>query len=163
MKYFKIILAMALACGFVVGAVSVLNNSNKTIKESSEDSVSSSLETVETIFVSVNNEKLEIKLEDNSSARELVKLLEKRNITVNMSDYGGFEKVGNLGAILPQNDESITTSPGDIILYQGNKITIYYDINNWSLTRLGKIQDVTQEKLIEILGDGSVNATFSLE
>lgn len=80
-----------------------------------------------------------------------------------MSDYGNFEKVGNLGTTLPRNDTRITTSPGDIILYQGSSITIYYDTNTWSFTRLGKINGVTREELLSALGKDSVQVTFSLE
>lgn len=79
-----------------------------------------------------------------------------------MSDYANFEKVGPLGFSLPRNDKSITTTPGDIILYQGNQITIYYDTNSWNFTKLGKIENVTQEELKEILGNGDVTVTFSL-
>ena len=79
-----------------------------------------------------------------------------------MSDYANFEKVGPLGFSLPRNDKSITTTPGDIILYQGNQITIYYDTNTWNFTKLGKIEDVTQKELKEILGNGDVTVTFSL-
>ena len=80
-----------------------------------------------------------------------------------MSDYGSFEKVGDLPQELPRNDESITTVPGDIILYQGNKITIYYDENTWEFTRLAKIYDVTREELLDVLGDGDVTVSFWLE
>lgn len=80
-----------------------------------------------------------------------------------MSDYGYFEKVGPLGQSLPTNNQQITTEAGDIILYQGNQITIYYDRNSWNFTRLGKINGVTSQQLRDILGSGDVNVTFSLE
>ena len=64
---------------------------------------------------------------------------------------------------LPRNDERITTVPGDIILYQGDKITIYYDENTWEFTRLARIGDVSKEELLEALGDGDVTVTFWLE
>ena len=77
--------------------------------------------------------------------------------------YGNFEKVGPLGQSLPTNNQQITTEAGDIILYQGNQITIYYDRNSWNFTRLGKINGVTSQQLRDILGSGDVNVTFSLE
>lgn len=83
-------------------------------------------------------------------------------LTVDMSDYGNFEKVGSLGQSLPTNDQSITTQPGDVILYQGNSITIYYGTNTWSFTRLGKIENATREGLLQASGDGDVQVTFSL-
>ena len=99
---------------------------------------------------------------DNSSAQALKELLEQGDLTLSMSDYGGFEKVGSLGSQLPQNNEQITTGPGDVILYQGSSITIYYDTNSWNFTRLGKIEDVTKEELLAALGEGDVEVTLSL-
>lgn len=99
---------------------------------------------------------------DNSSAQALQALLERGDLTLTMSDYGDFEKVGSLGTQLPRNDEQITTGPGDVILYQGSSITIYYDTNTWNFTRLGKIRDVTREDLLAALGEGDVEVTFSL-
>ena len=101
-------------------------------------------------------------LVDNSSATAFYQLLEKGPVTVNMHDYGSFEKVGSLGTTLPRNDTQITTTAGDIILYQGNQITIYYDTNSWNFTRLGKVDGVTQVELKKILGKGKVTAVFSV-
>ncbi len=97
---------------------------------------------------------------DNSSAEEFRELLAQGPVTVEMEDYGGFEKVGPLGTTLTRNDEQITTQPGDVILYQGNQITIYYDTNTWSFTRLARIDDPAG--LREKLGGGAVTVTFSL-
>lgn len=101
-------------------------------------------------------------LADNSSAKAFAELLSNGPVTVDMQDYGNFEKVGDLPSSLPRNDTSITTEPGDIILYQGNKITIYYNTNSWSFTRLGKVEGVTQAELKKILGKGNVTAVFTL-
>ncbi len=101
-------------------------------------------------------------LADNSSAMAFYELLEKGPVTIKMTDYGNFEKVGPLGTTLPRNDTQITTTAGDIILYQGNQITIYYDTNNWNFTRLGKVDGVAQAELKKILGKGNVTAVFSV-
>ena len=101
-------------------------------------------------------------LNDNSSSRALVELLEKDSITIDMHDYGNFEKVGSLPSSLPRNDTQITTEPGDIILYQGNQITIYYDTNSWNFTLLGKFDGITKAELKKILGKGNVTAVLSL-
>ena len=98
--------------------------------------------------------------EDNSSAEEFKNLLAQGPVTVEMDDYGGFEKVGDLGATLTRNDRQITTEPGDVILYQGNQITIYYGTNTWSFTRLARIDDPTDLKAK--LGEETVQITFSL-
>lgn len=99
--------------------------------------------------------------EDNSSAEEFRELLTQGPLTVEMEDYGGFEKVGPLGTTLTRNDTQITTQPGDVILYQGNQITIYYGTNSWSFTKLARINDPSG--LQEKLGSGTVSVTFSLE
>ena len=99
-------------------------------------------------------------LANNSSAMAFYELLEKGPVTIKMTDYGDFEKVGPLGTKLPRNDTQITTPAGDIILYQGNQITIYYDTNSWNFTRLGKVDGVTQAELKKVLGKGDVTAVF---
>ena len=101
-------------------------------------------------------------LEDNSSAAAFYELLQKCEVTVKMHDYGNFEKVGSLPKSLPRNDNQITTTPGDIILYQGNQITIYYDVNSWNFTKIATIEGKTQEELKQILGKGNVTAVFSV-
>ena len=114
------------------------------------------------IYAHVNGKALKILAAENSSADAFLDLLKAGDVTVDMHDYGSFEKVGSLRTSLPRNDEQITTEPGDVILYQGDQITIYYDVNSWSFTRLGKVQDLSQAELKEILGDGNVTITFSL-
>lgn len=110
--------------------------------------------------ITVGDYALTAAFEDNSSAGEFRDLLAQGPVTVEMEDYGGFEKVGPLGTTLTRNDAQITTEPGDVILYQGNQITIYYGTNTWSFTRLARIDDPTD--LREKLGDGTVSVIFSL-
>ena len=114
-----------------------------------------------TLKITVGDYEFLATFEDNSSAREFQALLAQGPVTVSMEDYGGFEKVGALGTTLTRNDTHITTQPGDVILYQGNQITIYYGTNTWSFTRLARIDDPTDLK--QKLGNGSVFVTFSLE
>ena len=102
-------------------------------------------------------------LYDNSSSRALVDLLQKGELTIEMHDYGNFEKVGSLPSSLPRNDTQISTEPGDIILYQGNQITIYYDTNSWNFTLLGKIDGITKAELKKILGKGNVTVVLSIQ
>lgn len=100
-------------------------------------------------------------LEDNSSAKALVKLLEKSDISIKMRDYANMEKVGPLGYELPRNDEQTTTSCGDLILYQGNQFVIYYAPNLWCFTRLGKIENADAKELKSALGEGDVTVIIS--
>ncbi len=101
-------------------------------------------------------------LAQNSSVEALVEMLSEGTVTIRMSDYANMEKVGSLPDSLPGNDEQISTEAGDLILYQGNSFVIYYDTNSWNFTRLGKINDMTQQELKEILGDGDITVELSL-
>ena len=112
-------------------------------------------------YIHVHEAVLAVKAENNSSSEALLQLLKAGDITISMHDYGSFEKVGPLGAEIPRNDEDITTVHGDVILYQGNQVTIYYDENRWNFTRLGHI-DMDQDELKSILGSGDVTVILSV-
>lgn len=99
-------------------------------------------------------------LEENAAVDALVEMMEHGSVTIQMSDYAGFEKVGALGSSLPTSNRQTTTQAGDIVLYQGNQIVLFYGSNFWSYTRLGKIDDLTG--WTEALGGGDVSVTFSL-
>lgn len=124
---------------------------------SGDDSVNDSVK------VQINEDIFDVELENNSAAKELIKELEKGNITVNATEYGGFEKVGELGFSLPTSDENINTEPGDIVLYQGDKVSLFYGSHSWSYTKLGKIDNISSNELKEVLGPGNVTLVFSLE
>ena len=117
-----------------------------------------------TMNITINGKTVSCQLVDNSSTRALLAQLEKGDITYEADDYGNFEKVGNIGFSLPQNNESITTTAGDVILYQGNNICLYYGTNSWSFTRLGKIEGLSKDEIKTSLnaGGGSVKVTLSL-
>ena len=103
-------------------------------------------------------------LEDNPSVTAWRELLAQGPLTVEMHDYGGFEKVGSIGATLTRSDRQIDTKPGDIILYQGNSVTIYYGENSWNFTPLGHVSGVPEAELRQALkaGGENVSVTFSL-
>lgn len=102
-------------------------------------------------------------LAENSSVDALKELMADGPLTLHMSDYANMEKGADLGVTLPQNNEQMNTQAGDIILYQGRTFVIYYDTNSWSLTPIGKIDDVDAEALRAALGTGDVTVTLSLE
>ncbi len=102
-------------------------------------------------------------LAENSSVDALKEIMADGPLTLNMGDYANMEKGADLGTTLPQNNESMNTQAGDIILYQGRTFVIYYDTNSWSLTPLGKIDNVDAESLKDALGTGDVTVTLSLE
>ena len=101
--------------------------------------------------------------EDNSSTKAFIEEVNHGNVQIDMHDYGNFEKVGDLPWDLPTNDEEITTVPGDVILYQGNKITIYYDENTWNFTKLGHINATPEEIREAFGGKDDITAEFFVE
>lgn len=113
------------------------------------------------IILKVGDNTLTAFTADNEAATALLELLKSGPLTIRMSDYGGFEKVGELPQSLPASNSSITTEPGDIMLYQGDKIVIFYGTNTWSYTRLGKIEGVNAESLKSFLGEGDIDLTLS--
>ena len=115
------------------------------------------------VLLKVGRNTITATLTDNEATRELTKLLEQGDITIRMSDYGGFEKVGALPQSFPTSNTQITTVPGDIILYQGNQMVIFYGSNSWSYTRLGKIDGATASNLRQFLGNGNITLTLYLE
>ncbi len=114
------------------------------------------------IKITVGERSAFISLEDNEATAALTEKLQSAPIAVNMSDYGGFEKVGALGFGLPTSNEEITTAPGDVVLYQGNQIVIFYGSNSWSYTRLGKVTGLRSDGLKAFLGEGDVTVILLL-
>ncbi len=113
------------------------------------------------MIVQVGGSTFTATLEENAAVNALVEMMERGPVTIQMSDYSGFEKVGPLGTSLPTSNSQTTTHAGDIVLYQGKQIVIFYGSNSWSYTRLGRIDDLTGWE--EALGSGTVTVTFSLE
>lgn len=115
------------------------------------------------VFLIVDGNTMTATLADNEATRELKELLEKGPVSIQMSDYGGFEKVGALPQSFTTSNSQITTEPGDIMLYQGNNMVIFYGSNSWSYTRLGKIDGATASNLKQFLGSGSISLILSLD
>ena len=115
------------------------------------------------LMISVNGQELTASFADSTAAKELAEKLKAAPITVTLNEYGGFEKVGKLPWSLTRTDASTETEPCDIMLYQGNQMTIFYDSNSWSYTKLGHIDNTTQEELKALFGEGDVTVTLSLK
>lgn len=165
---YLIIISIIIAC--IVVAFFIVKNKDAKIKEyinttsNLDKEKQNNIEEVNMgeIIIKINGRVLNVKLENNTSAKAFIDKLKGGDITINAHDYGNFEKVGDLGFSLPTNDKNITTEAGDLILYQGNQITLYYDTNSWNFTKLGKVENISQNELKEILGKGNVELTFSL-
>ena len=113
------------------------------------------------MIMTIGDTKVDVSWEDNDSVRELRELASS-GITIQMSMYGGFEQVGSIGQSVTRNDKQTTTEPGDIVLYSGNQLVVFYGSNSWSYTRLGKI-NLSDEELENLLGNGDVTITLSME
>ncbi len=120
------------------------------------------------ILAGITEEEMDMKLfigetevpvswEDNDSVDALKKLLP---LTIPMSMYGGFEQVGPIGQSIARNDRQTTTDSGDIVLYSGDQIVIFYGSNSWSYTRLGHV-NLSQREMAELLSHGNVTITIT--
>lgn len=118
-------------------------------------------EAVMNMKVQVGDAVFSATLEENEAVASFVEMVRENPVSIQMSDYSGFEKVGSLGTSLPASNSQTTTHAGDIVLYNGNQIVIFYGSNSWSYTRLGHVDDLTGWE--EALGSGDVTVTFSLE
>lgn len=130
------------------------NENQESENESNEDENEMKLK------LEIKDYEFDVTLEENDASHELVEMARNEQITINFEDYGGFEKVGPLGRSLTTDNTRITTKPGDIVLYQGNQIVMFYGSNTWSYTMLGHVDDLTYWE--EALGDDDVVATFTL-
>ena len=103
-------------------------------------------------------------LVDNSATQTLVAKLQEAPVTVTLNSSGGFEIWGALGFSLPTSNEQISAQPGDIVLYNGSNICMFYGTNSWSYTRLGKIEGLSESELRTFLkaGDSNISVTLSL-
>jgi len=100
--------------------------------------------------------------EDNDAVRALSAMVAEQPLTIEMSMYGGFEQVGSIGTNLPRSDVQTTTRAGDIALYAGNQMVVFYGSNSWAYTRLGRVTDKTAGEMAALLSHGDVTITVAI-
>ena len=169
----KKILIIMLACCLMLMCAACTNNSandnppltdetqsGNEIQQPNEDK-----EELTVMYLYINDNKLEVTLAENKAVTALVDILKQGDIIYTADDYGGFEKVGSLGHSLPTENSQITTEAGDVILYSGNQIVLFYGSNSWSYTRLGKINGYSVSELKTLLGasKGSIQVKISMK
>lgn len=115
------------------------------------------------IRVTVGSSSFIVNLEDNETAKALRKMITDEDLTISASNYGGFEKVCQLGKTLPRNDNQITTEAGDVMLYSGNQIVFFYGANSWSYTKIGKVEASSIEKLESVLSGSETEVILSIK
>lgn len=101
-----------------------------------------------------------VEWEKNESVKALEALCENGPLTIQMSMYGGFEQVGSIGKSLPRSDRQTKTQTGDIVLYSGDQLVVFYGSNEWSYTRLGHISDKSAQEMTDLLSNGDVTITI---
>ena len=136
---------------------------NDEIETNQETKVNSETKKKEeqNMVMKIGDTSVDVTWEDNDSIKELNKLAES-GLSISMSMYGGFEQVGSIGKSITQNDKQMTTGAGDIVLYSGNQLVVFYGSNSWAYTKLGKI-NMSQKELADLLGKGDVTITISME
>ncbi len=110
----------------------------------------------ETLVLRANGNVLNMSWESNSAADELIAYVREESIVVEAIRYSGFEQVGSLPQYFSRKDVQITTQPGDIVLYSGNQLVIFFGSNTWSYTMLGHIEGLSEQELSALLGPDSV-------
>lgn len=113
------------------------------------------------LYLIIDGEEIAVQWEKNEAVDALNALVKDAPLEIELSMYGGFEQVGPLGASLPRNDQQTTTQPGDIVLYSGDQIVLFYGTNSWAYTRLGKLTGKTEEDLKALLGSGDISLTLT--
>ena len=115
------------------------------------------------LYLKIGEEPVEVRWEENESVSFLKDYVKEEALSADLSMYGGFEQVGSLGVSVPRNDVQTVTESGDIVLYSGNQIVIFYGSNSWSYTRLGHIENKSPSEMKELLGNGDVTVTLYTE
>ena len=155
---------MLLAAATLMISISVWADSNSEIENYTRyadyESESDNKGEESKMVMMVGDMPVAVDWEENESV-EALKELAAEDLTIEMSMYGGFEQVGAIGQNLPCNDTQTITASGDIVLYSGNQLVVFYGSNSWAYTRLGKIVDKTPEEMEELLGSGDVTITLS--
>ena len=164
MKRYWIIVLIAI-CVLMLSACAAQGNRDISAGENSDTGTNENNitqeETKMKMNVQIGDYTFTATLEQNQAVNEFVEMMRKAPVTIEMSDYAGFEKVGPLGKALTTDNHQTTTTEGDIDLYSGNQIVIFYGSNSWSYTRIGKIDDLTNWK--KALGSGDVTAVFTVQ
>lgn len=135
-------------------------NNGETQAQTSNDNTMT-----EKLYITIDGRTEPVTLIDNSATQALVSKLQHSPITVTLNSSGNFEIWGDLGFSLPTNNEQINAQPGDVILYNGSNICIFYGSNSWSYTRLGKIDNLSSASELKTFlkaGENNISVTLSL-
>lgn len=122
------------------------------------------IKAIDKMYITIDGQTQSMSLVDNAATQALIEKLQQAPVTVTLNSSGGFEIWGALGFSLPTNDQQMTAQPGDVVLYNGSNICMFYGSNSWSYTRLGKIEGLSDSELRTFLkaGESNISVTLSL-
>ena len=167
-RMIPLIILVLMSCTILSGCGTTVKEEGTTVDQTTEKmetiAVNENLTGQENeiiMVMTINDTKVDVTWENNASVAELKELAEDE-LTISMSMYGGFEQVGPIGKSITRDDKQTTTSAGDIVLYSGNQLVVFYGSNSWAYTRIGKI-NLTEKELTNLLSNGDVTITLSME
>lgn len=155
----------------VICSLTILGCSGNTElpQEQTEEKPTPTLEIVaeddsmqEEILLIVNDTTLNVSWENNESVEALKEMLREETVTINTERYGGFEQVGRLPQSIIRNDIQMTANAGDIVLYSGNSLVLFFGVNTWTYTKLGHINDLSSDELETLLSGENATITLSM-
>ena len=146
---------------FLMAGCSTKKEETAETKETSENEITEKEEVNMKLWI--NEEEVSVIWQDNESVEALKDIVKENDLQIPMSMYGGFEQVGPLGTSLPRGDSQTTTDSGDIVLYSGSQLVVFYGSNSWAYTRLGHITDQSRDDMAALLGQGDVAITLTVE
>lgn len=158
---FALLAAAVLCLALTLSACGGIAQEESPVETPEQESGSGFGEEEKTVMqMKIDDVPVSVEWEENASVDALMALAVEEPLTVQMSMYGGFEQVGSLGQRLPRDDAQTTAAAGDVVLYSGNQLVVFYGSNAWTYTRLGHITDKTAAELAELLGNGDVTITI---
>ena len=116
------------------------------------------------MYITINGVTKGVTLVDNAATRALTEKLQQAPVGVTLNSSGDFEIWGALGFSLPTSNQQMTAQPGDVVLYNGSNICLFFGSNSWSYTRLGKIDGLSESELRTFLkaGESDISVTLSM-
>lgn len=160
MKVRYIVLAVIVVIILAVIGIFIYERIHVSFHQTDETKEDINIEEEAEMKMIIGDTEVEVLWENNATVDEIKSAVEDGPITIEMSMYGGFEQVGSFGRSFTRDDKQTTTSAGDLVLYSGNQLVVFYGSNSWAYTRLGKIQGMSDEELINLLSNGDVTMTI---
>lgn len=148
----KYLLFLCVCILFLTGCVA---NTGEISKESALNEILSKEGSMEP-SMKIDDTSIDVEWENNDTVKELKEELKKGSLTIQLSKYSDFEQIGELGKTYSSSDKRLTTEVGNIMLYSGNKIVVFYGENTWKYTRIGKIKNLSKEEIKRLLSNSDV-------